>query len=242
MNRSVINGTLALCLTLSMASLSIAAPSRTEIKRLVVEEAEATRIPPSLALAVAKVESDFQAEALSHKGARGVMQIMPRTARDKFGVAADELWDARLNVQLGLNFLEQLIERYGGSWGLALSHYNGGTLLGTGIKARPHGHTRRYVRSVLRWQRRYANQEKIWRLTRAATPKDAWVPARTTSSTLTTKRNSAKPQVWHRRDRRPVDALGCIALDDFTSGRVARILGQRGAMDDFTPVVDCQPS
>ena len=83
MNRSVINGTLALCLTLSMASLSIAAPSRTEIKRLVVEEAEATRIPPSLALAVAKVESDFQAEALSHKGARGVMQIMPRTARDK---------------------------------------------------------------------------------------------------------------------------------------------------------------
>ena len=242
MNCSMINGTLALCLTLLMASVTHAAPSRTEIKRLVVEEAKATRIPPSLALAVAKVESDFQAEALSHKGARGVMQIMPKTARDKFGVAADELWDARLNVQLGLDFLEQLIERYEGSWDLALSHYNGGKLLGTGIKARPHGYTRRYVKSVLGWQRRYGNQEKVWRLASATTPKDAWAPARTTSTTLKTKRNSARPKVWHRRDRRPVDVLGCVVLDDFTSGRVARLLGQRGAMDDFTPAVDCQPN
>ena len=80
MKRSLLRGTLALCLTLSSAvfanTVTVAAPTRTEIKRLVVEEADATRIPPSLALAVAKVESDFQAEALSPKGARGVMQIM----------------------------------------------------------------------------------------------------------------------------------------------------------------------
>jgi soluble lytic murein transglycosylase-like protein len=57
-------------------------------------------VPPSLALAVAKIESDFNAHALSTAGARGVMQIMPATARSVFGVGKDELWNARLNVQL----------------------------------------------------------------------------------------------------------------------------------------------
>jgi len=238
MKRSLIRGTLALCLTLSSSvfanTVTVAAPTRTEIKRLVVEEADATRIPPSLALAVAKVESDFQAEALSHKGARGVMQIMPKTARDEFGVAADELWDAQLNVQLGLNFLEQLIDRYGGRWDLALSHYNGGTLVGTGAQARPHSHTRRYVKSVLLWQRRYADQAVVWRLAQAVTPNGGWTPARTTVFTSETKSNPAKFQPRRRAVRRSADALDRIALDDFSSGRVARILSQHRALDDFS--------
>ncbi len=153
--------------------------ARGHIMRLVVAEAEATTVPPSLALALAKVESDFQAAALSHKGARGVMQIMPRTARQEFGVAADELWQPRLNIQLGLSFLEQLIGRYGGRWDLALSHYNGGSLRGTGAQARPHGYTRRYVQSVLRWQKRYAAQAMLWRDDAAKKAPQDWTPART---------------------------------------------------------------
>ncbi len=241
MKRSLIHGMLALCLALSTAifanTSALATPSRTDIKRLVVEEAEATRIPPSLALAVAKVESDFQAEALSHKGARGVMQIMPKTAKNEFGVAADELWDAQLNVQLGLNFLEQLIDRYGGRWDLALSHYNGGTLVGTGVKARPHGYTRRYVESVLRWQRRYADQGKVWRLSHAVPLKEGWEPARTTIATSATKDNPYKVRSSRRLVWRPVGARKGFALDDFASGRVARLLRQRRALDDFTTVV-----
>ncbi|MDP6691367.1 MAG: lytic transglycosylase domain-containing protein [Alphaproteobacteria bacterium] len=154
-------------------------PDRRQIQRLVVAEAEATTIPPSLALALAKVESDFQAKALSEKGARGVMQIMPRTARQEFGVEADELWQPRLNIQLGLSFLEQLISRYGGRWDLALSHYNGGTLHGTGASAKAHGFTRRYVQLVLRWQKRYAGQEVVWRDATAEKSADGWTPART---------------------------------------------------------------
>ncbi len=155
---------------------------RNAIKRLVVEEAEATTLPPSLALALAKVESDFQGAALSDKGARGVMQIMPRTARDEFGVGAEELWQPRLNIQLGLSFLEQLIGRYGGRWDLALSHYNGGSLKGRGAKARAHGYNKRYVQTVLRWQKRYAAQALVWRANsecRSCGPKDGWTPART---------------------------------------------------------------
>ena len=64
--------------------------SRSEVQKIVLQEAMNSIVPPALALAVAKVESDFNANALSSAGARGVMQIMPRTARDEFGVYEDE--------------------------------------------------------------------------------------------------------------------------------------------------------
>ncbi len=56
------------------------AASRADIKRIVVEEARGSRVPTALALAVARIESDFDERALSSAGARGVMQIMPSTA------------------------------------------------------------------------------------------------------------------------------------------------------------------
>ncbi len=70
------------------ASGAVQAGRRADIKEVVVEEAWATTVSPSIALAVAKVESDFQARALSPKGARSLMQIIPATAEHEFGVAA----------------------------------------------------------------------------------------------------------------------------------------------------------
>ena len=54
--------------------------SRNDIKKIIVQEALNSSVPPSLALAIAKIESDFNPNALSSAGARGIMQIMPRTA------------------------------------------------------------------------------------------------------------------------------------------------------------------
>ena len=172
-------------LMLSVSALGVIAPaeaaSRTEVKRMLIEEARNSLVPPALALAVAKVESDFQDRVRSNKGARGVMQIMPATARREFGVDVDELWDPRLNVQLGIDYLERLHAQYGGRWELALSHYNGGTLKGgTGADAKPHGYTRKYVSDVLRWWQRYQDQAKVWGSVEVVTDKnDAWVPTRT---------------------------------------------------------------
>ena len=132
-----------------------AATTRTEIKRMIVEEALNSRVPPSLALAVAKVESDFQGNALSTAGARGVMQIMPRTGREEFGIARRDLWDARLNIKVGIYYLARLHRQYGRQWKLALSHYNGGTLRGRGRYATPHTYTRGYVKSVYWWWNQY---------------------------------------------------------------------------------------
>ena len=150
-------------------STSSFAVSRTEVKQIVIEEAQRSTVPPALALAVAKVESDFQERVRSHKGARGVMQIMPATAQGEFGVDADELWDPRLNIQLGIDFLERLYAQYGGDWELALSHYNGGTLKGgKGSYAKPHSYTRKYVANVMRWWQRYQNQAEVWGATQTA--------------------------------------------------------------------------
>jgi len=134
------------------------AATRFEVKQMIVEEASYSTVPVSLALAVAKVESDFNARALSSAGARGVMQIMPRTGETEFGVDPRDLWDARTNVQLGLRFLERLYDQYGGRWELALSHYNGGTIKGN----RPHKRTRKYVALVQKWQGIYGEQAEIW--------------------------------------------------------------------------------
>ncbi len=164
-----------------VAGLSMAASAKTmpsdAVKRMIIEEALNSAVPPSLALAVARVESNFDPWAESHKGARGVMQIMPATARGEFGVGAQELWDTRLNIQLGIGFLEQLIDRYKGRWDLALSHYNGGTVSGASGDLRVKPVTRNYVRSVLGWQRRYAEQAKIWNVKYQNL--DGWAAART---------------------------------------------------------------
>ena len=173
--------TLACTAAAPFFSPQVDAATRTEVKRMVIEEARNSIVPPALTLAVAKVESDFQDRVRSHKGARGVMQIMPATAHSEFGVHADELWDPRLNVQLGVDYLERLYEQYGGSWELALSHYNGGTLRGgTGAEAKPHGYTRKYVADVTRWWKRYQDQADVWGFAAAmGQSEDAWVPART---------------------------------------------------------------
>lgn len=134
--------------------------SRDDVKQMVVDEARANGVvPPALALAVARVESNFNPRAISSAGARGVMQIMPATARSEFGVHKDRLWEPRLNIRLGVTYLERLYRQYGNRWELALSHYNGGTLKGRGAHARPHDYTRGYVRQVRKWHAKFDREE-----------------------------------------------------------------------------------
>lgn len=128
---------------------------RRRVQRLVVMEARRLGLSPALALAVAHVESNFDPRALSHKGARGIMQIMPATARGEYGIHPDRLWEPRLNVRMGLHFLASLIERYDGRVDLALSHYNGGSAVNRGPVARVIPATRRYVKKVRKKQRQY---------------------------------------------------------------------------------------
>jgi len=101
--------------------------SQEEIKRMVVNEAERQSFPAPIALAVAEVESDFNPYARSHVDARGVMQILPRTAELDLGVNPASLYNPRVNIRAGVKFLKHLVSTYDGRVDIALSHYNGGS-------------------------------------------------------------------------------------------------------------------
>ena len=124
--------------------------------RLVVQEARKTaNVTPSVALAVAKIESGFRPHVVSSAGAIGVMQIMPKTALGEYGIQPGLLWNPRINVRLGLHFLRRLLECYEGRVDLALSYYNGGSAVGDLPHARVIPATRNYVRKVQQVRRAY---------------------------------------------------------------------------------------
>jgi len=131
-----------------------------DIQQLVIAQAKRQNMPPSLALAIAKVESNFNPQALSHAGAKGVMQIMPRTAEQVFGVSRRRLFEPDINIELGVKFIKKLLERYDGRLDIALSHYNGGSK----VKNR-HGElsvmpaTRNYVDKVLAAQKNFLQHD-----------------------------------------------------------------------------------
>lgn len=129
--------------------------NRDNIRALVVREARDLGVDPALALAVAHAESFFDPKARSHMGAIGVMQIMPATARGEYALHPDILWDARINIRLGLHFLRRLLARYAQSEALALSYYNGGSAVGDLPRARVIPATRGYVEKVLRLKHTY---------------------------------------------------------------------------------------
>jgi soluble lytic murein transglycosylase-like protein len=113
-------------------------------------EAAARRhaLDPELVRAVVAVESDFHADAVSPKGAQGLMQLMPATAR---ALGVKDAFDPAQNLDGGARHLRALIDQYGGDVKRALAAYNAGP----GAVARhggvpPYAETREYVRKVLR--------------------------------------------------------------------------------------------
>jgi len=128
---------------------------RAHVMEMVLREAIDMNVSLSLALAVAHVESNFDARARSSKGARGVMQIMPATARGEYGISAEELWNPRTNIRVGLHFLSRLIDGYDGRTDIALSHYNGGSAVRRNGRLRIIPATRHYVAKVKRLRHFY---------------------------------------------------------------------------------------
>lgn len=122
---------------------------------LLTDAAIAQGLPPELVRSVAQIESGLHQEALSPKGALGLMQLMPATAAE-LGVNADS---ADSNAQGGARYLRDLLVHYRGDAVLALAAYNAGP--GAVLKfggVPPYSETRRYVERVLR---EFARQQKL---------------------------------------------------------------------------------
>ena len=117
-----------------------------DIDAAIDQAAARHNVDPSLVRSVVKVESNFNPNAVSRKGAMGLMQLMPSTARS---LNVSNPFDPQQNVDAGVRHLRRLLDSYGGDVRLSLAAYNAGS----GAVARSAGvphfrETQNYVRRI----------------------------------------------------------------------------------------------
>ncbi|SEB93806.1 protein of unknown function [Pseudomonas mohnii] len=120
---------------------------------LVSAAATANQLPAALLHAVIKTESAYNPSAVSAKGAGGLMQLMPDTARE---MGVTDVYDPKANIQGGARYLKRLMTLFDNDIALAVAAYNAGpqAVLSRGGVIPPFAETQRYVPSVLRQYRR----------------------------------------------------------------------------------------
>jgi len=110
-------------------------------------------VDPHLVRAIIKVESDFNSAARSYKGAQGLMQLMPETARLHY---IKDVYDPHENIEGGVRHLKFLLDRYQGNLRLTLAAYNAGVKAVEQYRGiPPFPETKEYIRRVLEYHRRY---------------------------------------------------------------------------------------
>lgn len=120
---------------------------------IISEACRKWNVQPELLQAIIAVESGFNPRAVSRKGARGLMQLMPETAR-RF--ATGDLFDPRTNVHAGAQYLRLLLDLFGGNIELALAAYNAGenAVIRAGYRIPAFAETQSYVPAVMAHYRR----------------------------------------------------------------------------------------
>jgi soluble lytic murein transglycosylase-like protein len=117
-----------------------------EIDAAIEQAASKHNVDANLVRSVIKVESNFNPNAVSRKGAMGLMQLMPQTARQ---LQVRNPFDPEQNVDAGVRHLKQLMENYNGDVKLTLAAYNAGAGAVNRSAGIPHyAETRNYVRRI----------------------------------------------------------------------------------------------
>lgn len=113
----------------------------------IVDSSRRYNIDPLLIYAQMHTESSFKLRATSHKGASGLMQLMPGTAR-RFGVT--DIYNPKQNIEAGVKYMRWLLDTFGGDVRLALAGYNAGegAVMRYGNNIPPFRETQEYVRRI----------------------------------------------------------------------------------------------
>jgi soluble lytic murein transglycosylase-like protein len=134
--------------------LPLARAGKSRYDRIVEEVAHAHGLDGALLHAVISVESHYNPRAVSKKGAAGLMQLMPETAR-RYGVS--DSFDPAQNLHGGAKYLRDLLTLFNSDMSLALAAYNAGenAVIRHGNRIPPFRETRNYVPRVLDYYRQY---------------------------------------------------------------------------------------
>lgn len=131
-----------------IAQAPVAAPAPKTLNEMVNSASDTTNIDPDLINSVIHAESNFNARAVSPKGARGLMQLMPKTASD---LGVSNSFDPNANVQGGTKYLQELLQRYNYDMVKALAAYNAGPQrVDKYHGVPPYYETRAYVARIVR--------------------------------------------------------------------------------------------
>ena len=117
-----------------------------EMNVIIDESASEFGVDPDLVRAVIKQESGWKPKAVSHAGAQGLMQLMPKTAK---GLGVTDSFDIRQNIRGGTKLLGQLLRQYDGDVEKALAAYNAGSARADQDRSKWPKETKRYVPAVL---------------------------------------------------------------------------------------------
>jgi soluble lytic murein transglycosylase len=145
-----------------------------------IKDQGASAVDPYLVAAIIREESQYDWQAVSRVGAIGLMQVMPGTASNvakRLGLPAigrDDLFDQETNIQIGVRYVEQLLEQFSGNVALTIAAYNAGPIVVRSwialhpgrsqdefIELIPYQETRQYVKRVLRSYKEYRRLEKV---------------------------------------------------------------------------------
>lgn len=124
---------------------------RQKIDAVIQKAAEQYDLQPGLIRGVIKAESDFNTDVVSRAGAQGLMQLMPGTARD---LGVSDPFDIEQNIDGGVRYLKNMMDRFEGDVKLALAAYNAGP--GAVEKhggVPPYQETLQYIKRVLKYSR-----------------------------------------------------------------------------------------
>ena len=137
----------------------LASAQDSEYQTLIADAATRHGVEPELVRAIIRAESAFNRVAVSPKGARGLMQLMPDTARKR---GCHNPYDPRANIEAGVAHLRLLLDQYHKNLPRVLAAYNAGSQsVGRYHGIPPYAETEEYVTRVLRYRREYLRAERL---------------------------------------------------------------------------------
>ena len=155
-----------------------------EYDSYIVDSAKRYSIDPLLIYAQMHQESSFKLRATSNKGASGLMQLMPATAR-RFGVT--DIYDPKQNIDAGIRYMRWLLNTFNGDVVLALAGYNAGegAVWKYGNQVPPYRETQEYVRRITARYNAISNPTYLRTAVKKVTPQQALVLEKKENKPLT---------------------------------------------------------